>query len=261
MRELVIGDIHGGYRALVQVLERAGFDYENDKLISLGDVADGWSESAEALEHLITKVKNLVYVKGNHDEWTQRFLQFTFLHGPNEHNYNWYRQGGEATCKSYGNNTNLIDKHVKFFEDALLYYVDEKNRIFMHAGFDPNVPLDKQYFMNVGQHKEDENATFYWDRAFWRHMVSRDKIANQQDVWDKWEEIYIGHTPTGREYDHGKPVNLGNVWNMDTGAGYDGSISMMDLDTKEIFQSDPVYVHYPMEMGRNGEFLVKELFN
>lgn len=259
MREFVIGDIHGGYKALVQVLERAGFDYENDKLISLGDVADGWSESAEALEHLITKVKNLIYIKGNHDEWTQRYLKFTFQLGPNEHNYNWYRQGGEATCRSYVNNMDLIDKHVKFFEDALIYYVDEKNRIFMHAGFDPNTPLDKQHFMNVGQDPK-ENATFYWDRAFWRHMVSRDKIGNVQDVWDMWTEIYIGHTPTGREYDHGKPVNLGNVWNMDTGAGYDGSISMMDLDTKEIFQSDPVYVHYPMEMGRNGEFLIKELF-
>ena len=257
MKTFVIGDIHGGYRALVQVLERAGFDYENDKLISVGDVADGWSETAEALEHLIEKVKNLVYVKGNHDEWTQRFLKLTLKTGPSDYNYNWYRQGGKATYHSYYDKPELVDKHIKFFEDALLYYIDDKNRIFMHAGFDPNVPLDKQFFMDVGQTDKDENATFYWDRAFWRHMVSRDKIGNVQDVWDKWTEIYIGHTPTGREYDHMQPVNLGNVWNMDTGAGYDGSISMMNLETKEIFQSDPVYDLYPDEMGRNGEFLSK----
>jgi serine/threonine protein phosphatase 1 len=77
-------------------------------------------------------------------------------------------------------------------------------------------------------------------------------------VWENYKEIYIGHTPTGREYDHMRPVNLGNVWNMDTGAGYDGSISMMDLDTKEIFQSDPVYSLYPEEKGRNGKLLIKE---
>ena len=29
MREFVIGDIHGGYRALKQVLDRVNFDYEN----------------------------------------------------------------------------------------------------------------------------------------------------------------------------------------------------------------------------------------
>ncbi len=67
MRTFVIGDIHGAYKALVQVLERAGFDYENDKLISLGDVTDGWSETAESIEELM-KIKNLVYIKGNHDE-------------------------------------------------------------------------------------------------------------------------------------------------------------------------------------------------
>jgi serine/threonine protein phosphatase 1 len=258
MRTFIIGDIHGGYKALVQVLERAGFDYENDKLISVGDVADGWSETAEALEHLITKVKNLVYVKGNHDEWTQRFLKLTLQTGPSDYNYNWWRQGGKETYNSYLNHPELVDKHIKFFEDALLYYVDEKNRIFMHAGFDPNTPLDKQFHMDVGQADKGENATFYWDRQFWRHMVSRDKIANQQDVWVKWNEIYIGHTPIGREYDHMKPVNLGNVWNMDTGAGYDGSISMMNLETKEIFQSDPVYRLYPEEMGRNETFLAKD---
>jgi serine/threonine protein phosphatase 1 len=74
MKTYVIGDIHGGYRALVQVLERSGFDYENDKLISLGDVCDGWSQTAECFEHLFT-IKNLIYIKGNHDEWTQRFLK------------------------------------------------------------------------------------------------------------------------------------------------------------------------------------------
>ena len=33
----VLGDLHGGYLALVQVLNLAGFDYENDTLITLGN--------------------------------------------------------------------------------------------------------------------------------------------------------------------------------------------------------------------------------
>ena len=40
MRRLVVGDIHGGYKALMQVLERANFD-QNDMLITLGDLCDG----------------------------------------------------------------------------------------------------------------------------------------------------------------------------------------------------------------------------
>ena len=46
MRKLVVGDIHGGYKALLQILERANVTPE-DRLIFLGDYVDGWSQSAE----------------------------------------------------------------------------------------------------------------------------------------------------------------------------------------------------------------------
>ena len=36
-----MGDIHGNYRGLLQCLEKSNFDYDNDKLIQLGDVVDG----------------------------------------------------------------------------------------------------------------------------------------------------------------------------------------------------------------------------
>ena len=37
-RTLVVGDIHGAYKALLQVLERACFNPQTDTLIALGDV-------------------------------------------------------------------------------------------------------------------------------------------------------------------------------------------------------------------------------
>ena len=43
MKTFVIGDIHGGLRALTQVLDRAQVTL-NDQLIFLGDYVDGWSE-------------------------------------------------------------------------------------------------------------------------------------------------------------------------------------------------------------------------
>jgi serine/threonine protein phosphatase 1 len=47
MRAFVIGDLHGAYKALEQCLDRSGFDYENDVLIQLGDIADGYPEVYE----------------------------------------------------------------------------------------------------------------------------------------------------------------------------------------------------------------------
>ena len=53
MRTLVIGDIHGAIKALTQVLERADIQ-PTDHLIFLGDYADGWSQTPEVLDFLIS---------------------------------------------------------------------------------------------------------------------------------------------------------------------------------------------------------------
>lgn len=88
----VIGDIHGAYKALLQCLERSDFDYENDTLIQLGDVCDGWSETYECVEELL-KIKNLIPIRGNHDaillEWMSK----------GQHPWSWL-QGGYGTKKS-----------------------------------------------------------------------------------------------------------------------------------------------------------------
>lgn len=62
------GDIHGNYKALKQVLEKSNFDYDNDTLISLGDIVDGWSDTYKCVEELL-KIKNRIDIKGNHIIW------------------------------------------------------------------------------------------------------------------------------------------------------------------------------------------------
>ena len=63
-RTLVIGDIHGGLKGLVQVLERAKVT-KDDTLIFLGDYVDGWSETAPLLDFLIELNKNYHYKPTN----------------------------------------------------------------------------------------------------------------------------------------------------------------------------------------------------
>ena len=50
MRTLVIGYIHGGLRALHQIMERANVTTK-DTLIFLGDYVDGWSQSPQVLDY------------------------------------------------------------------------------------------------------------------------------------------------------------------------------------------------------------------
>src|SRR5215471_11509330 len=93
MRTFVMGDIHGAFKALRQCLDRSGFDCNRDRLVQLGDIADGQAEVYECVEQLL-KIRELVAIKGNHDDWFAEFLT------TGEHPQFWL-QGGVGTARSY----------------------------------------------------------------------------------------------------------------------------------------------------------------
>ena len=67
-----------------------------------------------------------------------------------------------------------------------------------------------------------------------------------------YNEVFVGHTTTQKPYPDMKPVHTSNVWNLDQGAGWSGKLTLMNIDTKEYFQSDLVTELYPDELGRMG---------
>ena len=68
MQTFVIGDLHGGLKALKEVLEKVPYKPQ-DLFIFLGDYVDGWSDSAHLIDFLIDFSKNQprVFLRGNHD--------------------------------------------------------------------------------------------------------------------------------------------------------------------------------------------------
>jgi serine/threonine protein phosphatase 1 len=240
-RILVIGDIHGAYRALVQVLERASVT-NNDTLIFLGDYVDGWSESSEVINYLIRlkETNHCVFIRGNHDTWCEEWLM------GKEAAKKWLFNGGEATVKSYEQITELEkQKHIAFYNQMLNYFVDGENRLFIHAGFSS---------MHGPEH-EIYSSNYSWDRTLWEMAITMDaRIKKDSKLYPKrlklFSEIFIGHTPT-TNYDVYEPMNAINVWNVDTGAGFDGKLTVMDVETKQCWQSDNVKLIYPLEKGRN----------
>lgn len=223
-RTFVIGDIHGAYRALRQCLERAEFNFTKDTLISLGDVCDGWPQTRECIDELL-RIRNLIYILGNHDTWTREWMRQGLA------DELWVEQGGLATLHSYAKG--VPARHKKFLDKALPYY-RMKKKLFVHAGIDPTKKL-KQQGLN----------TFLWDRSLARTALAyHQQNANQRLT--EFEEVYIGHTPISGL----KPFQACEVWLMDTGAGWSGCLSMMDITTKTIFTSDEVPTLYPGIKGR-----------
>jgi serine/threonine protein phosphatase 1 len=225
-RTFVIGDIHGAYRALIQCLVKSEFDNDKDHLICLGDVCDGWPETKRCIAQLL-RINHLTYILGNHDTWLKKWMKSDVIENI------WYVQGGEASIMSYAGEP-VPKSHLEFLERAVLYYENE-NRLFVHAGIDKDMPL-----------REQGEETFLWDRTLARQALN----AYKKDVSEKitqFDEVYIGHTPIS----DAQPIFAGGVWLMDTGAGWTGVLSMMNIETKEIFTSDPVSSLYPGVKGRS----------
>lgn len=240
-RTLVVGDIHGGYKALKEVMEKAKPTKE-DYLIFLGDYVDGWSDSANVVEYLINlKDKtSCIFLRGNHDELAAQWMIF------GKSNEQWLSSGGLSTIESY-HRYNQEDKesHIDFFQSLINYHIDESNRLFVHGGFSNLNGPSYEFYPNI----------VYWDRSLWEMALALDYNLDEESPFyperlKLFNEIYIGHTPTVR-YGYYQPMNVKNLWNIDTGAAFKGSISIMNIDTKDTWQSTPVNELYPDEQGRN----------
>jgi serine/threonine protein phosphatase 1 len=236
----VIGDIHGALKALKQLLERIGPE-KDDRFIFLGDYVDGWSESAELIQFLmeLSAQYTCIFIKGNHDAWCEMWL------AGEPPVPSWLQHGGRATVASYNKLSEKEKLHHLVFFNRMLNFYEENDRLFIHAGF----------ASMHGPAYERFEGMCYWDRTLWELALSMDKKLKKSAVnYPKrlllYNEIFIGHTPT-LNYDEEMPMHRVNVYNVDTGAAFTGKLSAMNIDTKEVWQSDPAYLLYPDEKGRN----------
>lgn len=225
-RILCVGDIHGRLGALEQVLDRSNFDYDSDTLIFLGDVCDGGPDTKAVIDKLLT-IKNLIYIKGNHDYWMLDYIN------NKDTKELWVQQGGKSTLKSYGaklfgasniggqrriyRHAKIPQEHIKFLRSGKPYHIIDK-KVFTHGGFDPTKPI-----------WENDYSYLAWDRE----LID---FAKTHSV-PGWDKVFVGHSSTLSE-GIDKPIKRNNLWMLDTGCGHCGRLTIMDVETEEYWQSD-----------------------
>lgn len=211
MNTFVIGDIHGRIEALQEVLLSSTFNYEKDKLIILGDIVDGGANSKECVDELL-KIKNKVFVLGNHDQWWMNSYK-------NDDMFDgWLSQGGLATVQSY--KSGIPDSHKAFFDSAIPYYIQD-NMLFVHGGFD------------VWQKKTVEETPInhlIWDRDIINFVQKGNTIPG-------FKYVFIGHTTTQMHGGVTEPIKFNNLYMLDCGAGWNGKLCIMNIDTKKYWVS------------------------
>jgi serine/threonine protein phosphatase 1 len=203
-----IGDIHGSFDRLQELMQKIPIDFTEDILVFIGDYIDRGPGSVEVVNYLIglkKRVPEIIFLKGNHEDMLEKYLdgsdRFTYL-----------LNGGQNTLDSYLSKTNTSNSfpippdHMEFFQSLRLYYETE-DYIFVHAGLRPKVPLESQ-----------EAEDLLW---------IRDKFIYSRYNFGK--PVVFGHTPLE------KPLVEPNKIGIDTGAVYGNALTCVQLPSLEFF--------------------------
>ena|SRR5438067_729521 len=208
MLTYAIGDVHGCYRKLAQLVGHCTVHCGADspRFILIGDYVDRGPESAEVVRFLIEAQRNapdrIVCLRGNHEAM--------LIDAANDGDeLLWLLNGGDATLRSYGvrDAADIPAEHLIWFK-ALPLAISDGQRFFVHAGIEPGIPLDRQ-----------PEQSMLWIRE-----------PFLSDTRDHGQYIVHGHTIV----ETGQAELCRNRLNLDTGACYGGPLTAAVFDDASV---------------------------
>lgn len=123
----VIGDVHGCFYTLRQLVEKLKKKYPEISIYCVGDLVDRGNYSFEVIEYI--KSQNINCVIGNHDYMFYSNMRDPFSIMAKSWNYN----GAETTLTSYKDKLNQMDEHLDFIISLPLFY-NLDDCFISHAG-------------------------------------------------------------------------------------------------------------------------------
>lgn len=136
-RRIVIGDVHGHYQGLMELLEVIA-PTSDDQIYFLGDLIDRGPQSSQVVDFV--QHSNYSCLLGNHEQMLLSILT-------NSDNLSsimqaWLYSGGQATLASYQAAT-IPQDHLDWFK-TLPTYLDLGDVWLTHAGVDPVKTVEEQ---------------------------------------------------------------------------------------------------------------------
>jgi serine/threonine protein phosphatase 1 len=213
-----IGDIHGELALLLAAADaiRRYCSRHLKHVVLLGDYVDRGPNSRGVVDYLERRdTRPITCLRGNHEQ-----LMLDALADPSEPTLRrWTELGGDATLASYGADTIGVEAlkripaaHIAWLK-RLPHAAVDAHRIYVHAGLEPNVPLQNQ-----------NERTLLW---------IRDKFlkAKGPEAFPVGKHIVHGHTPSWRgKPEAAMPEFLEHRTNLDTGAYATGLLSIGVFD-------------------------------
>ncbi len=192
-RKIVIGDIHGCFEELTELLKQVNLKDE-DCLISVGDVVDRGNRSRDVVDFLQAR-PNTIVLMGNHER---------------KHLNGVLSYAQEIVKVQFGEEYNsFID-----WLQTLPYYYETEEAIIVHAAFEHDVALENQK-------PEVLSGSTAGERLLEKKYVSG----------TYWSDYYQGHKPIiyGHHVVGSSPDVKNNTYGIDTGACHGGYLTALEL--------------------------------
>jgi serine/threonine protein phosphatase 1 len=207
-----VGDIHGRLDLLMRAIEavEAHGKGHHFRIVMLGDYIDRGPDSRGVIEFLIANATRLkmVCLKGNHEAMMVEAIKSADA----KLQAHWLRYGGLETMKSYGwtwrrtPDFSIVPREHLEWMAARPVTTRDRERIFVHAGLEPEKEL----------HRQDEAACLWIREKFLE--ANLDKVGLH---------VVHGHTPEwSRKTRPAEPELLAHRTNLDTGAYYTGVLAV-----------------------------------
>jgi serine/threonine protein phosphatase 1 len=209
-RLIAIGDIHG-CKAPLEAIWAAIAPKPGDTIVTLGDYVDRGPDSKGVIDRLIEykQLCNMIALHGNHEEMMLDVLKERLPP------HRWLQYGGVDTLDSYGfiGDLSVVPKsHYDFF-DSMVNYYETDDHIFVHANYEPQLPLDKQTIFALRWQKLTE-------------MTPGPHFSGKR--------VIVGHT-----HDRGGQIfDVGYLVCIDTFCYGGGWLTALDVHSGEIWQAN-----------------------
>lgn len=198
-RIYAIGDIHGYYNSLKELIENKIQLGKGDKLIFLGDYIDRGTDSKLVVDFILSlqdKGFDIVTLLGNHES------MLLDVYNNKAAIYKWIMNGGSETLKSF--NIDSLEKielkYINFFNNLKPYF-ELDNYLFVHAGF--NDSLENPF--------SDNYAMLWQCKKKYLNPLLKDRT------------IIHGHVPVSIAVTQKQIISNSKVINIDGGRAYSNS--------------------------------------
>ena len=203
-RTIIIGDIHGCYEQMMEIISKVFFDAHQDTIIFLGDLIDRGPQSWEVIQY-VKHLKELlgkrcVYILGNHEQMMVDFYK--------HEDKSWFYNGYSQTLESFEKHYDDIERYIDWMlENTQLYYESELFNC-CHAGSGHD---------DISINSKD---ILIWDRDIFGSCSYGGKPT------------FIGHTPIYCPCRSSVPYK---VEKLDFSAPYELGSGLIDIDTGCVF--------------------------